>query len=184
MICEYSVGIKLGSPWLFPSLYHNLLTILWYMLQLYATVTCGTNILISDLNMKFFILLYDIMYFFFVGLAELWPMWQLMGEEIIADCFWCIVRAYLYIYLSSPVTSQTFYDLSQRLISLLKQFFQSYNLIVLLYVWTETTFPVSALPWILHSFKEGYTKSNANKYDMLNGYLSQLLINYCSFSCT
>lgn len=57
------------------------------MLQLYATVTCGTNILISDLNMKFFILLYDIMYFFFVGLAELWPMWQLMGEEIIADCF-------------------------------------------------------------------------------------------------
>ena len=57
------------------------------MLQLYATVTCGTNILISDLNMKIFILLYDIMYFFFVGLAELWPMWQLMGEEIIADCF-------------------------------------------------------------------------------------------------
>lgn len=164
MICEYSVGIKLGSPWLFPSLYHNLLTILWYMLQLYATVTCGTNILISDLNMKFFILLYDIMYFFFVGLAELWAMWQLMGEEIIADCFWCIIRAYLYIYLSSPVTSQTFYDLSQRLISLLKQFFQSYNLIVLLYVWTETTFPVSALPWILHSFKEGYTKSYANKH--------------------
>lgn len=52
MICEYSVGIKLGSPWLFPSLYHNLLTILWYMLQLYATV--GHIICYCDLWDKYF----------------------------------------------------------------------------------------------------------------------------------